>query len=200
MSDNQVSSSSMTSLVVMVVHKYKSVSIRQHSPGFSEWLKVGKRIVFTEGLSNVVAIFEFSDSSQMYIFTSSNSFTSKINDLIEDKRISSVRKVKIGCKLLCLSCDILLDEILWHKNLPNSWIYSFYISWPHVFASIHPETSNTNADEMAQEVCNFSSDIVIAKSQISKTYQTTVSDLNKGKHIFLFVMPKISNAALIIYE
>ena len=59
------------------------VGVRVHSPRFSHVLQVYEWVVPSHGLSNVVAILELRDLSQVEVFVAFDWFTAKINGLFE---------------------------------------------------------------------------------------------------------------------
>ncbi|CAG9125502.1 unnamed protein product [Plutella xylostella] len=137
-----VSTSTMTSLVVMVVDEGQRVFMGKHTPCRSEVTQPSHLVVSSEYSTQFQSVSEFSDRCKCAVLFLPDYFTSKINNFLVDVRSSTVGESVSGIQIVKSAVD------------------GIEVSWPHVLGGVDSESGNTVVDQLVHVVSDSSTDVI----------------------------------------
>ena len=147
------SSSTMTSLVVVIVNKDNSMHTISHSPVLVVDASKTIPISAIDTLGKFYSVPELRHLSNSKVLLDTDRFTAHVNNLVEEKRTTSLRKI-FGLSL-----------------------YSLQISRPHVLAGINTESFNSDVDHIVEIRRDLLPHVLLAAVQVVEADQVAVTDL-----------------------
>lgn len=126
----------MSTLVIVVVHKDKRTIGGSESPGGAPVAQVTQLVLAAEHLANGIGVTELGDGSHAGIFGLLDGLAAQVDDLLDDVGLGARAEAMTGIQILQASID------------------GSQISRPHVFGGIHTETGNTQIRQMVEEINN----------------------------------------------
>jgi len=145
-SSQNSSAASVTSLVVMVVHKDNRVHAVNHSPSLVVDAPQAVEVVAADALSHLQPISELGDFSDTEVFVGRDGFSAHIDHLVEEQRPATT------------------IDILSHS------LDGVQVSWPHMFARVHSEATHPNVDHIIVVSRDLLSHILFSSIQVVKTH------------------------------